>query len=425
MAHFGVICPELSGHLNPMMAIARALQQRGHRITFYQRVSSQRKIEAAGFGFRAFGVADLTHERIAEEHKRLAQLSGRAALNYTVEIIGGRTIACLRDVPAMMRQDGIDFVLVDQVCREGATIAEQLGLPHVVICNALALHYEPDIPAFCTTWRYQPSAWRRLRNRAFNRVLYRIAAPLRRPVNAHRRQLGLPEVAGYLDSLGAAAQICQQPPEFDFPRKHLPPNFHYTGPAIDESVREDSHFPFERLDGRPLVYASLGTLQNRLAPVFAAIAEACDGLEVQLVISLGGGCKPEAMPKLAGSPIVVEFAPQLEFLKRARLCITHAGLNTALESLARGVPMVAIPITNDQPGVAARIVYTGCGELIPLKKLSVARLRSAIGRVLTTPSYAENAARLQAAIRRMGGPPRAADLIEEALRKEGAAGAVS
>src|SRR5882757_4477691 len=100
MAHFGVICPELSGHLNPMMAITRALQQRGHRITFYQRVSSQTKIEAAGFGYRAFGVADLTPERIAAEHARLAQLSGHAALNYTVEIIRGRTVACLRDVPA-------------------------------------------------------------------------------------------------------------------------------------------------------------------------------------------------------------------------------------------------------------------------------------------------------------------------------------
>ena len=55
--------------------------------------------------------------------------------------------------------------------------------------------------------------------------------------------------------------------------------------------------------------------------------------------------------------IVVQQAPQLELLKRATVCITHAGLNTVLESLAQGVPQVAIPITYDQPGVAARIAH--------------------------------------------------------------------
>jgi hypothetical protein len=43
------------------------------------------------------------------------------------------------------------------------------------------------------------------------------------------------------------------------------------------------------------------------------------------VLSLGGGGKPENMEELAGAPSVVEFAPQLELLKRAALCITHAG----------------------------------------------------------------------------------------------------
>src|SRR6266853_6737775 len=55
---------------------------------------------------------------------------------------------------------------------------------------------------------------------------------------------------------------------------------------------------------------------------------------------------------------------RLSLLKRAALCITHAGLNTSLESLAQGVPMVAIPVTNDQPGVAARIAYTKTGEFV-------------------------------------------------------------
>lgn len=68
----------------------------------------------------------------------------------------------------------------------------------------------------------------------------------------------------------------------------------------------------------------------------------------------------------------MKSAPQLELLKRASVCITHAGFNTVIESLANGVPQVAIPITHDQPGVAARIadkktgVFAGNGaERIP------------------------------------------------------------
>lgn len=61
------------------------------------------------------------------------------------------------------------------------------------------------------------------------------------------------------------------------------------------------------------------------------------------MISLGGGGSPELLQGMPGSPLVVGYAPQLELLKKATLTITHAGLNTVLESLSNGVPMVAIP----------------------------------------------------------------------------------
>src|SRR5436189_3411560 len=137
----------------------------------------------------------------------------------------------------------------------------------------------------------------------------------------------------------------------------------------------------------------MGTLQNRQKHIFGIIAKACAGLDVQLVLSLGGGLKPENMEELAGEPIVVEFAPQLELLKRAAVCVTHAGLNTALECLSEGVPMVAIPVTNDQPGVAGRIAHTGTGLVVPLKKLTVKRLRAAVVRVIEDGSFKTNARR--------------------------------
>ena len=77
--------------------------------------------------------------------------------------------------------------------------------------------------------------------------------------------------------------------------------------------------------------------------------------------------------------------------------------------------MVAIPITNEQPGIAARIAWTGTGEVIPLKKLSVEKLQKAIKLVLTEDSYKKNALRLQEAIKRAGGVSRAADIVEQVV----------
>jgi zeaxanthin glucosyltransferase len=162
----------------------------------------------------------------------------------------------------------------------------------------------------------------------------------------------------------------------------------------------------------------MGTLQNRLEYVFQTIALSCANLDVQLVISLGGGLSPEALPNLAGEPVVVKYAPQLELLQKAALNITHAGLNTTLESLSYGVPMIAIPVTDDQPGVAARIAWTGTGEFIPLSCLSVKRLRETIERVImpysTKNKYKQNALRLQQVIQRTGGVSYAVDIIEKA-----------
>src|SRR5439155_2876258 len=109
--------------------------------------------------------------------------------------------------------------------------------------------------------------------------------------------------------------------------------------------------------------ASLGTMQKRLQHVLRAILDGCASLNVQVVLSLG---KKEAAwdGPVPANAVVVPFAPQLTLLDRASLLVTHAGLNTALEGLARGLPMLCIPVTNDQPGVARRVEWLGAGEVL-------------------------------------------------------------
>jgi MGT family glycosyltransferase len=256
----------------------------------------------------------------------------------------------------------------------------------------------------------------RLRNGLGNWFLFRVTAPVRDAINAHRVRHGLAprlgtSVPAYL------AEIAQQPTFFDFPRSVVEPRLHFTGPW-HEAGGDEVPFPWERLDGRPLVYASLGTLQNRLVEMFATIAEAVAPLDVQLVITLGSTDQDVAsiVARCPGNPVVVPVAPQLQLLDRAMLSITHAGLNTALESLARGVPMVAMPITNDQPGVARRLEWLGLAEVVLPRQLTASRLRRAVERVLSDPGYRARARERAGEIAALHGVRRAADIVEQAFR---------
>ncbi|XGV94404.1 MAG: glycosyltransferase (plasmid) [Leptolyngbya sp. BL-A-14] len=94
------------------------------------------------------------------------------------------------------------------------------------------------------------------------------------------------------------------------------------------------------------------------------------------------------------------------------MVITHAGMNTVLTALSCGVPLVAIPITNEQPGIAARLQRTKAGKMIRLRELDESTLRNAVTEILTQASYRENAHRLQQSMQAAGGVVRATDIIE-------------
>jgi zeaxanthin glucosyltransferase len=132
-------------------------------------------------------------------------------------------------------------------------------------------------------------------------------------------------------------------------------------------------------------------------------------------------CKlPEAQPlqRIVSAPknaIIVQRAPQLELLKLASVCITHAGLNTVLESLAQGVPQVAVPITFDQPGIAARIAHRQTGVVNSLDKLTPDHLSDLLDEALINSTYRANARKLQRKIVEANGLSVAADEIEAAL----------
>jgi zeaxanthin glucosyltransferase len=414
MAHLGLICPELSGHLNPMTTLGRELKRRGHRITLIARPDARAKTESAGLEFAVVGEKEFPVGSLGRTTAELGRLTGLSAIRLTGELLRRAAVAILDGAPAAISGAGVEALLVDQVSPAGGTVAEMLNLPFVTVCNALALNPDPALPPAVTAWRYRRGAIWWVRNALGDTILRSAARPILHEVNTRRIRHGLPPLARRVGENSGLAQIAQQPAFFDYPRERLARNFHYTGPWHAIESGGELEFPWEKLDARPLIYASMGTLQNRLAPIFESIASACAGLDAQLVLSLGSRDQGLKL-NLPGAPVVVPFAPQLELLRRVAMTITHAGLNTALESLAQGLPMVAIPVTNDQPGVASRLEWLGVARVVLPAHLTVRRLKASVRAVLNERHYRARAQQWKAEIARIDGLKLAADIVEEAV----------
>lgn len=411
--HFGIISPPVSGHIHPFGALGRELIRQGHRVSFLHMPDLADRVRLEGLEFIPIGASDHPPGSLPKSLNQLAQLQGLGALRFTIRAISRTTEMICRDAPEAVRRAGIAALLVDQTEPAGATVADHLRLPFITVCNALVLSSDAQVPPPFTGWDYSDSLWSRARNKIGYEASRFIMRPVARVVQNYRLRWNLPKYATAEESFSQLAQISQQPQSFDFPRRNLPECFHYVGPLRDQ--HRPIPFPWEKLDGRPLVYASLGTLQNQKEHVFRSFAEACRSLPVQLVITHGGGLSEAIASSFPGNPVVVSYAPQLEVLAKASLTLTHAGLNTVLDSLACGVPLIAIPITYEQPAIASRIRWTGVGEVLSLKNLDVRHLRKTIEQVLQNPGYTSQARRIQQVVAQAGGAKTAVSIIERCL----------
>jgi zeaxanthin glucosyltransferase len=411
MSHFGVLSYKGTGHLNPLIALSGKLVARGHRVTFLQKPELEERVRQHGLEFSPIGLWNSSSGGQGSRGQQGA-LSGVAALRDGVRRIVGDMEMFLREAPAALVRAGVDTLLMDEIALSGPTLAEMLRLPYFVVSTSVPHNFGWTAPSRMT----QPSSpFEGLQTAWLQVSVLRMRGPVRRRLDRFRRQAGLGPIAKIAQVFPELAHITQLPQCLDYPRSALPHNFHYTGPFVDEGARPAVEFPWERLDGRPVVYASLGTTRKSDPAIFRLIAEACDGCNLQLVISLGGRRPPEHFDGLPGDPLVVRYAPQLELLKRAEIVVMHGGLNTALETLMEGKPMIAIPKSFDQPAVAARLEWLGVAEVVSVDNISAQRLRSALSKVLNDPSYRNAATEVQGIIRSARGLDRAADIIEQEL----------
>ena len=414
----GFVSLPASGHLNPMTALARKIEARGNEVVFIGFPESEAAIRAANLRFVPFCESEYPMGSIGKALSGVAKLHGLDVVRYSCrEVIPGLLQAALEQLPKKIEETGVEALVLDAIYFFLELVPMRMGIPYVHIWTAHHLDFSGATPASLFSWPYETTPEAIDRNIEGLKACGEILAPLAAIAKPYAEKAGLPidwnDPAATVSKLAA---ITQSPREFDFPNPNWPPTFHYAGPFHDDEGRKEIPFPWEKLTSKPLVYASLGTIVNGLDHVYRIILEAVGKFpEIQTVLSVGTNIDPEVLGPIPPNAIVVSEAPQIELLKRASLCITHAGLNTTLESLAQGVPMVAIPIGYDQPGVAARIAYHGVGEFIEVGDLTVDRLLELMRRVATNQDYRARARYFRQVIARTRGLEAAAEIIEQSL----------
>jgi len=414
--HFGVLSFAGTGHLNPLIALAQELTSRGHQVTFFDKPKIGARVREAGLEFVPVGeTAPIARREATTNHTRMRAELAQLRLNVTR--ICRELESFLEETPDALTRAGVNALLVDEIALTGPTVAELLGLPYFIVSITFPHLFGWEGSAWVSGYRHSNSWLSGLQGAFLELSVTRMRGPIRRTLEQYRKRAGLGKVSGIQNEYPCLAHITQMPKCLDLPNRLVPADFHYAGPFAWRSERPYVAFPWDQLDGRPMIYASLGTTRAVQPAIFRMIAEACCDLDVQLVISLGNRVAPDSLPDLPGRPIVVDYAPQLEVLKRAEIVITHGGSNTVFETLMEGKPMVTIPLAYDQPAVAARLARLGIAEVLPVMRLSAKRIQNAIKKVREERSYREAAQEIRMKLRAIRGVDMAVQILEGALRR--------
>lgn len=405
LAHISFILPPLRGHVEPANALGRCLLQRGHRVSMCLDRDS----------------GDLVHPDL--EHIPLDLPLGRQQFEQTmslatqphhllatIQTMASRTDTLCAVLPNIFRAHSIDVVISDQTEAAGALVARALSKIDISFAAALPLNRDDSVPPAYVGWRYGTGPWRKTLNRGGYRVADWLMLPLSRTIRRNARQFGLDGVGKLEDCFSERLQLFQCPAGFDFPRSRLSPAAHYVGPLRLEKPEKFA----VHSDGRPIAFCSLGTVQGWRFSIFEAAAATAERLGLQLMIAHNGKLNPDQITQLSSRAIVYDFVPQLQLLRQASLAILHAGLNSTLDALSCGVPVVAIPLAFEQAAIAARLERSGAG-LIVERYLVRAKLTKACEAALNSSSLRTSAKRLAQQIADAGGVNRAADLVEQAL----------
>jgi hypothetical protein len=388
-----------TGHINPSLGVVQELMRRGEQVLYVNTEAVRSQIEPSGVTFIPYPGTEV----IGDIEALMARASGGNIPQNALALhqIGA---ALLPFALELIDRERPDYVLVDSLAAWGKHAARLRGVKAVASVSTFILtpgspmpltpgliaetvaHLIPTLPAYARTW------WQMQRQYGVN-----IGGPL-----------------GAVMSL-ADMNLIYTSREFQPAGETLDASYQFIGASINARPRQ-SDFPFDQLTRKPLIYISLGTINNQNLAFYRECFAALGDYPAQVVLSAGKQTDLQALQPIPANFLVRNFVPQLEVLERADLFITHGGMNSVHEGLWYGVPMVVIPQQIEQAVVAAQVAKTGAGVALatkpPIGRVTAAELRGAVETVFKdVENYRAVAHRLGESLRGAGGAARAAEAI--------------
>lgn len=217
---------------------------------------------------------------------------------------------------------------------------------------------------------------------------------------------------------GAAKALVNTVPELQPARESFDERFHFVGPLRREPVGTDGSaagysddLPWDRIARERSVYVSTGTMFTRGPEFFRKIADAFAGTP-WLVVLATSHTDPAALGPLPENVIARQYVPQSAVLERCDAFLSHGGMNSALEGLALGKPMVLLPRAADQREIARRLAAAGVGVVVPAESEGP-RFVAALDAVTADRDIRRTLTELSARMGRLNGPGAAVDVLEK------------
>ena len=431
MANILIATTPGAGHVNPMIAFARELIDRGHKVWWYTGKAFQRKIEKLGANYlpmhAAYDFSGISYEEAFPQIKGLRGIAAsiQSQKSVFIEPAPGQ----MEDILKILEEFPADLLIGDDMCYGLGFAHEKTGIPLVNISNSNYIYSSIDAaPIGLTDVGFLPdnSLIGRIRNVILNFYSDHIAKrELKNFIVLTRASVGLPKInQSILDS------VTQKPnlylvgtvPKFEYPRRDLYENTHFVGPFISPPV-EDFQPPawWNELDShRPVVLVTQGTVANdNLNSLIAATIKALADEDV-LVIATTGGTPVEniKVDPLPDNVRVEQFVPYYFLMPHVDVMITNGGYGGVQMALSNGVPLIVAGITEEKPEIANRVEWGGLGINLRTGFPSEKEIRNAVKTILREPEYKNKTRQLQADYERYNAPQLAADLSEQLLEKK-------
>ena len=385
MSKIVFFCIPAHGHTNPTLGVVKELVSRGHQVWYYSYNIMREKIESAGATFISCDDYDTEQKLSAKDSTRVGK-----DLAFSTKILVDTTLALDDKVCREMTELKPDCIVADSMALWGKAVALKLGIPFVSSTTTFAFN--------------QHSA--KIMKQGIGDLFKMILAVPKTTKQIKRLQgKGYP-VKNILDIIASDDKthtIVYTSPEFQPCSETFSEKYAFVGPSI-RSANEEIEKKRDKL-----IYISMGTVNNDMMPFYKACISALRDTDYQVIMSVGNLVSIEDFGELPENISVYSHVDQIAVLKKADVFVSHCGMNSVSESLYFEVPLVMLPQTSEQKGVAERVSQLGAG--IKVDKLDGVSVMTAINKILSIDTYKKNAEKIAEGFKNSSGAKGAADKI--------------